>query len=251
MANPVGMSDLFPYMQILYALAILAVAIPSPAHFKAGNPGVIIFSCWLLSTLIILLTNSIIWRGNIRNPAPIWCDITQVWLVLASIGYEASILCITRQLWKLSKAEAVIITKSQVCLPRLATTTLLNNRFQKRRDLIIDLCIGVGVPILIGVGRKQHTLASLLSFTHSSSTDGIVQGHRYDVYEDIGCWTTTYNVTLAYPLYFIWPLVLSIISCVYGCMSLPYLDYLHPLTQTHQCWHWLNSSSDESRLKRC
>jgi hypothetical protein len=137
MAQPVGLSDLWPAQPILYSLSIAAVLIPAPAHFKAGNPGVILLACWLLASQSIFLTNSIIWRGNTNDNIPYYCDLTTAIFAAAPTGYSASVLCITRQLHKLSRARAVIITKSQ-----------------KRRDLLIDLSIGLGIPILVGGGRK-------------------------------------------------------------------------------------------------
>jgi len=137
MVNAVGLSYLFPWSQILYSLSIAAVLIPAPAHFKSGNPGVILLACWILASQTILLANSIIWRGNINDNIPYYCDLTTAILAVASTGYAASVLCITRQLHNLSKAQAVIITKSQ-----------------KRKGLIIDLCIGLGIPILVAGGRK-------------------------------------------------------------------------------------------------
>jgi pheromone a factor receptor len=185
MVKAVGLSDLYPYNIILYSLSILAVLIPAPAHFKSGNPGVILLACWILASQTILLADAIIWRGNISDNIPYYCDFTTAVIAVAPVGYSASVLCITRQLHKLSRAQAVIISKSQ-----------------KRKSLLIDLCIGLGIPILAAGGH------------------GIVQGHRYSIYEDWGCYPTTYNVTLAFPLYYIWPLVLSLISAVYGMLAL-------------------------------
>lgn len=48
------------------------------------------------------------------------------------------------------------------------------------------------------------------------SLDYVVQGHRFDILEDIGCFPSVYNVTLAYPLYLIWAPLLAIISFVYS-----------------------------------
>ncbi|KIM23948.1 hypothetical protein M408DRAFT_246575 [Serendipita vermifera MAFF 305830] len=185
MVVPVGVSDVFPAPFIIYPLGILALLIPAPVHFKSGNTGVILFILYAASTQIILLVNSIVWRGNISNPAPFWCDLSTFILAITASGMAGATLCITRQLHKLSKAQAVMISQSE-----------------KRKELMIDLFTGVIVPLLVGGGHA------------------IVQGHRYDVFEDVGCMPTTYNVHPAYPLFFIWPLVLSLISATFGLLAL-------------------------------
>lgn len=63
------------------------------------------------------------------------------------------------------------------------------------------------------------------------STDYVVQGHRYDVYENIGCLPNTYETPLAIVLVQVWPLVIGLISLVY-CSQYYLLAYflLFPLT---------------------
>ncbi|KAG8806038.1 a-factor receptor [Serendipita sp. 399] len=158
MPPPVGLSNLQPYNHILYGLAFLAVLIPAPIHFKSRNTGLILFICWLLAAELIFFINSFIWKGNVNDPIPYYCDVTVAIIGVTSHGLTAATICINRQLYRLAKAQAVIISKSQ--------------------------------------------------------------GHRYDIYEDVGCLPTTYNVTVAYPLYFAWPPVLAIVSAIYGMLAL-------------------------------
>lgn len=47
-------------------------------------------------------------------------------------------------------------------------------------------------------------------------TELVVEGHRFDILEEIGCIPNTFNVTLAFPLEYIWPLVLSIVAAIYS-----------------------------------
>ena len=44
----------------------------------------------------------------------------------------------------------------------------------------------------------------------------IIEGHRFDIFEDVGCLPNYYNVTLAYPITFLWNPVLLLITLVYG-----------------------------------
>lgn len=45
-------------------------------------------------------------------------------------------------------------------------------------------------------------------------------GHRFDIYEEIGCYPAIYNVWLAYPLVLCWPIAIGLVSAVYCCKSL-------------------------------
>jgi hypothetical protein len=47
----------------------------------------------------------------------------------------------------------------------------------------------------------------------------VVQGHRYNLIEDLGPITDTYNVTLAFPLYFMWEPLFVILSGFFGMMN--------------------------------
>ncbi|TDL18862.1 STE3-domain-containing protein [Rickenella mellea] len=46
------------------------------------------------------------------------------------------------------------------------------------------------------------------------------KGHRFSIFEDIGCTPAIYNIWPAYPIYFIWPLVCGVISSVYCVLTL-------------------------------
>lgn len=45
----------------------------------------------------------------------------------------------------------------------------------------------------------------------------VVEGHRFDIFEEVGCLPAIYNVTLAFPLVYVWPLIIGLITVFYGC----------------------------------
>jgi pheromone a factor receptor len=51
------------------------------------------------------------------------------------------------------------------------------------------------------------------------STDYVVQDRRYNIYEDLGPFPDTSNVTLAYPLYLIWEPIMCITSAIFGVLT--------------------------------
>lgn len=45
----------------------------------------------------------------------------------------------------------------------------------------------------------------------------VVSGHRFDIYEDIGCQPAIYNTPVAYALVLCWPIAIGLASGAYCC----------------------------------
>lgn len=104
------------------------------------------------------------------------------------VGVPASILCLTRQLESIAAARQAYF-----------------NEKDRRRRRYEELALGFGFPFLVMV---LHT---------------VVQGHRYDIYERIGCVAVVYWSLPAVLLVQIWGIVFLLASCVYaGTRSLSY-----------------------------
>ncbi|KAK0446039.1 GPCR fungal pheromone mating factor [Desarmillaria tabescens] len=93
-------------------------------------------------------------------------------------------LFIDRRLYKISACQTVSITRQD-----------------KRRDIFIDLAIEVGLPLL---ELPLHY---------------IVNGHCYDLLEDVGCTVVAYNTAPAYPLVYVSLLICSIFCSVFTIRS--------------------------------
>jgi len=59
------------------------------------------------------------------------------------------------------------------------------------------------------------------------SVDYVVQPHRYDILEDIGCQPAIYNTLPAYFLVLMWPVLLGLISFVYSGRRLAFFLKFH------------------------
>jgi pheromone a factor receptor len=129
--------------------------------------------------------NSIVWNGNAINWAPVWCDISTRFMIGLSVGIPAASLCINRRLYIIASVKTVTVSKAE-----------------KRRDIMVDLAIGLGIPLL----------EMILQY--------IVQGHRFNIFEDIGCFPMTWNTTPAYPLVFCWPVAIGVVSAVYCSLTI-------------------------------
>ncbi|KAJ7323223.1 pheromone A receptor-domain-containing protein [Mycena albidolilacea] len=126
-----------------------------------------------------------IWADSVEDVAPLWCDISTRLIVGITVAIPAASLCINRRLYKIA-----------------ACQTVSTSQAEKRRAVLVDLAIGLGIPFV----------QMPLQF--------VVQGHRYNILENVGCFPATYNVTLAYPLTYLWPNVINLISACYAILTL-------------------------------
>ncbi|KAG9217558.1 hypothetical protein CCMSSC00406_0008485 [Pleurotus cornucopiae] len=179
------MDPTYPAFPIFAFISFVLVLIPLPWHFQAWNSGTCLYMIWIAIGCLNFSINSIIWHGNAIDWAPIWCDISTRLTVGLSVAIPAATLCINRRLYKIASVQCVSISRSE-----------------KRRAVMVDLAIGLGIP----------AVQMALQF--------VVQGHRYDIWEDIGCLPTTFNTPPAYPLSICWPLAIAFISAIYAGLTL-------------------------------
>ncbi|KAF9226813.1 STE3-domain-containing protein [Gyrodon lividus] len=165
-------------------IGFVLAAVPICWHLQTSNAGICLYLAWTSLGCLILFINSIIWNDNVINWVPVWCDITARYLVGASIGLPASALCIIRKLFRISRLSA-----------------LREDKDDKRRELWVDLAIGLGFPCLI------------------MALQYVVQGHRFNIVEQIGCFPATYDTILALLVISTWPVVIGLISAVLAAFT--------------------------------
>jgi pheromone a factor receptor len=81
--------------------------------------------------------NSIVWNNNAINWAPVWCDISAKFIVGSAVAIPAASLCINRRLYHIASVKSVTVTRAE-----------------KRRQIMVDLAIGLGLPIMEMILRK-------------------------------------------------------------------------------------------------
>ncbi|TFK75317.1 STE3-like pheromone receptor [Pluteus cervinus] len=173
-------------------ISFAVVLIPLPWHLEVWNTGTCLYMLWTATGCFILFIDSIIWDGSTENWAPLWCDISTRLIIGVSVAIPAASLCINRRLYTIARVRTV-------------TTTWAD----RRRAILIDLSIGLGIPIIV----------MILQY--------VVQGHRFDIFEDLGCRTFIYNTPLAYPLVFVPPVVLGMISAVFSALTIRAFSLRH------------------------
>lgn len=106
-----------------------------------------------------------------------------------------------------------------LAIPNVDNMTHLN--VQKRRAIFVDMAIAIGLPVLVMILR-MYRLSLYLCIAYSLCfSDVVVQGHRFNILEDVGCIPTIYNTPPAYPLVFMWPVLIGCVSFCYACESHP------------------------------
>ncbi|KIM66574.1 hypothetical protein SCLCIDRAFT_1211339 [Scleroderma citrinum Foug A] len=161
-------------------IGFVFVTIPLPWHFEAWNTGTCLYMIWTSLGCLVLFINSVVWNSDVINKAPVWCDISTKFMIGLAVAIPSASLCINRRLYHIVSVESVTKTRAE-----------------KRRDVLVDLAIGVGIPVL----------EMILHY--------IVQGHRFNIVEEFGCFPDTWNTTPAYLLVFAWPIAIGLVSASY------------------------------------
>ncbi|EJF59104.1 STE3-domain-containing protein [Dichomitus squalens LYAD-421 SS1] len=175
----------YPLFPIFAVLGFALVLVPLPWHWEAWNSATCYYMLWTSLSCFNQFINSVVWAKDAIDHAPAWCEISTRITIAASVGIPAAAMCINQRLYSIARAQAVMITKAE-----------------KGRAVIVDTLICVLFPVIIAA----------LSY--------IVQGHRYNVLEQLGCFPALYNTSLTYFLVDWWPLLLGVIASVYCVLSL-------------------------------
>ncbi|KAH9959376.1 GPCR fungal pheromone mating factor [Russula compacta] len=162
-------------------VGFLMCAIPFYWHMQAWNTGTCLYMAWIGLGCLTQCINSIVWNKNMVDRARVYCFISTRIQAGLNVGFTASLLCIVRRLYK-------IVTMKN----------FMETRAEKRREIMIDLLIGLGIPIL----------EMIFSW--------IVSDNVYFIYEDFGPMIESPLTTLSLALYFSWPVVIGVVSFTYS-----------------------------------
>lgn len=143
------------------------------------------YMLWTGIACLCFAVNSVVWNENAINWAPVWCDISTRIHLGAQIGILCSSLCMNRRLFHIAQSRSVSTDKAE-----------------KRKQIIVDLCICL-LPGLLEMPLQY-----------------IVQGHRFNIFEDIGCFPVTVNTPPSIILVHLPPLIISLISLFYSASSI-------------------------------
>ncbi|KAF8317885.1 STE-3-like pheromone receptor, partial [Clavulina sp. PMI_390] len=169
---------------IVCFLATFFVLIPLPWHWRTRNIPTVASIIWLAQANFFRGVSAIIWRDNVVRHHLVYGDIVLQLQVASLWGLTAAAFCITRHLEFVSS-------------PRYATTGLNDERNRKRFEIF--MC-WISPWIYCGL----HL---------------IVQGHRFDIIENIGPSITTYWSWASLWLFFLPPIMLSLGTSFYAARA--------------------------------
>lgn len=160
-------------------------AVPFYWHLEAWNTGTCLYMFWTGLGCLLTCINSIVWNNNIILRAPGYCAFVARIQAGLNVAVPAASLCINRRLYKIATIKTVTVDKSE-----------------KRRTVMTDLLIGLGIPILQMI------------------TQYVVSAHLYTIFEDIGPVLTSSFLVETILLFSMWPLVIGCVSLVYGVLTI-------------------------------
>ncbi|KAI0741752.1 GPCR fungal pheromone mating factor [Daedaleopsis nitida] len=166
-------------------LGVLLVSVPLYWHFAAWNMGCILYIFWIGGQCLVQFVDLMIWRDSAANVAPIWCDIAIRFYIASSLGAICATVVIIRRLYIVASVTSVAISRTE-----------------KRRNVLTDLAIGLGVPVL-----------SICLFW-------FYQSNRFEIVEGVGCVEEYPNTVVAFVLYMAWPIPIGLVTMVYCVLTL-------------------------------
>ncbi|EFI26938.1 pheromone B beta 1 receptor [Coprinopsis cinerea okayama7 len=164
------------------------VLVPIPWHWKARNVPTLSLCIWLFVLNVINGVGSIVWAGNTRLVVPAWCDIATKLMIGGNLAIPTSLIALCVQLERLASARD----------GRLGVL----GRAHRRQLLDYGLCLFLPIMYMV---------------LHS-----IVQGHRFEIFEDFGCYP---HVHVSIPAIFI--LWLPPLVCLAGSVVLLGCTFRH------------------------
>jgi pheromone a factor receptor len=86
---------------------------------------------------------------------------------------------------------------------------------EKRRAVIQDLLIGVGLPILQIVARECAQSFATASCLYGCDQEYVVSTNRYNIFEDFGPVFAIELTPLSFILFYAWPVAIGTVSLFY------------------------------------
>ncbi|KAF8060133.1 putative fungal pheromone GPCR, STE3-type [Lyophyllum atratum] len=166
-------------------LAALLVLVPLPWHWRARNVPTLSIVAWLFISNVIFGVNSIVWAGNVRIVAAAWCDIVTKIQIGATMGLPACCLCLCIHLERIASVRNVQTTTDQ-----------------KRQRIFFDLAMCWIIPVIY---MALHY---------------VVQGHRFDIVEDLGCRPAIYTSVQSILIVWALPLLVTTLTFIYAALAL-------------------------------
>jgi len=163
-------------------IALGLVLVTLPHHWRVRNIATLSIIAWLSAYNVMYGVNALIWDGNIEIQASVWCDIVTKIKIGADVGLPGCCLCMAKR------------------LNRIAYGVEMSPRGWRHRTLDILLCWGFPAIIM--------------------ALHYIVQGHRFDIVEDIGCIPAIYISWPSILILDVSAFILAILALIFCALAL-------------------------------
>ena len=67
----------YPELPVLAFIAAVLVLIPLPRQIRVRNVASIAMILWFFEHCLVSGIDAIVWAGNVRDSAPVWCEISE------------------------------------------------------------------------------------------------------------------------------------------------------------------------------
>ena len=78
-----------PQFAVASAIAIFVLLIPLPAHWRGRNVALLVLILCVIIQNLFQLVNTIVWAHNVRDVAPVWCDLCPFFLLPKRMKIDA------------------------------------------------------------------------------------------------------------------------------------------------------------------
>ncbi|EKM76669.1 STE3-type of pheromone receptor [Agaricus bisporus var. burnettii JB137-S8] len=172
-------------LPIFAFLAALLVLIPLPYYWRRGNVAIFAIIAWTFAVDIVHGINATIWANNTFNAVPLWCDIVTKLITGASYALPISFMCICKHLAEISSSGIITFDSKD-----------------RRHRMVFEAVMCFGLPFVF------------------MALYCIVQDHRFNIIEDIGCQSPVYNSIPAIFIFWFPRLLFSVITMIYAAIAL-------------------------------
>nr|AEY62516.1 pheromone receptor a2 [Ustanciosporium gigantosporum] len=169
----------------LCLLSAISALVPLPVQLRARNVGVVIMIGWTFVGIFNRGINALAFNQSLELSSVVGCDISAILERVWQLGLCCGCLSVLQSLERIASLRQAHLTHSD-----------------RRRQILFDLCIGLGLPLV------QIPLFY------------IVQPHRLDLIESIGCSAPVYNSVPALFVYYLWRILISTFCAIYATLIL-------------------------------
>lgn len=197
-------------------VAAVLVLVPLPWHWRARNIPVLSMTAWLFISNTIYGINAIVWANNVDIVIPVWCDISKPF---AMFCFSSRLISLPATKLQIGATMALPACCLCICirLERISSVRQVSMAYgDKKRRMISEALICWGVPMVYMALRTFALATRVLYVLLTIFIDFVVQGHRFDIIENLGCRPATFSSLESILIVWVPPLIVVVLTWVYA-----------------------------------